>query len=195
MQPDYSDQEEIIQEIGKAELLYKNGKKILRYGKHTWGTEDYSNILDFIKPYLTGRILDVGLGMGISLDKVIENDNFSEVIVYEKEIDIVSIYDNTHEPNENIDIKNEDCFQNKPDGFFDCILFELKDFIPFNYQDCKDYLNWAKDHLESGKYFIMDYSKASESLANEFTDHFNLSYITNGLRLGRETLWIVMVRK
>lgn len=195
MKPDYSDQEELIEVIGKAELLYKNGKKILRYEKHTWGSEDYSKILDFIKPYLTGRILDVGLGMGISLEKIVENDNFSEVIVYEKEENIISIYQNTHESNDNITIINDDAFENKPDSFFDCILFELKDFVPFNYQDCKDYLSWSKDHLDSGKYFIMDYSQASESLANEFTDYFNLSYITNGLRLGRKTLWIVMVRK
>lgn len=157
--PDYSAQEEPIRTIGKAELLYKRGEKILRFGKSKWGSEYYKATSDKIKSFLTGRVLIVGLGMGNTALTSLERDEVTELISYEIHQDIVDVFQAENESDERHTIIVADAYENKPEGTFDVVMFELMVYTQEEYDKAKDYINWAKTVLNDDGVIIIAFDK------------------------------------
>lgn len=174
---DYTSQETPILTIGYAELLYKNNKKILRFKKSTHGTEDDIVKYDTIKDLIKGRVLDVGLGMGNSVDMILSVEDVTELIVYEIENDIIQVYEQTHDSDERLIIENKNAFDHKPTGLFDVILYELEYQPLYYYTEAGKYLDWCKDHLtESGK--IILWYKVNSNILAKSLESYSLSYIS-----------------
>ena len=165
--PDYAAQEEIIRVVGKAELLYKRGEKILRYGKTKWGTVHYKSTADKIKPYVTGRVLLAGLGMGNTALAVLEKGEVTELISYEIHQDIVDIFEAENEYDGRHTIIADDAYENKPDGTFDAVLFELMVYTQEDYDKAKSYVQWAITKLNTDGVVIIPYDKYLNHLIGE----------------------------
>lgn len=188
--PDYSAREELIVKIGDAELLYKKGVKILRFKKSTWGSENNAANYNLIKPYFKGRVLNIGLGMGVSVDVAL-TQNVDELITYEIEQDIIDVYNNQHEVDKKVSIVKETCFDNKPDGDFDCILFELGEWVISDYDNIISYFDWIYDHLKG--YCIIEYNKWNLAFINDILDKFDYTELSSGRR--SEKKWIILTKK
>lgn len=185
--PDHGDMEEIIREVGNAELLYKAGKKILRFNKSTWGKEDNEEKYALLESFATGRILDVGLGMGISVD-VLLGESVTEMICYEIEENLVEMYqlEGEKSSSEKLSIINEDAWENKPEGEFDLVLYEIQVSNQALYDNALSYVEWALEH--STRVIIED-NVYTRMMINEIDA--NPMYISSGSGLGEKRRWIV----
>ena len=163
--PDVSSQEEMIDTEGDAELLYKRGEKILRYKKSIWGREGWKDNYTIIKPQFSGRVVNMGLGMGNSVDTILENETVTEVISYEYVADIANLYIKTHDADSRHTIKIEDGYSHKPDGLFNSILFEPILDSQDEFDKAEEYLSWAEDHLYNDGSIIMNYDEYMYALA------------------------------
>lgn len=116
----------------------------------------------FIK-YAKGKIGVVGLGLGYITQELAKKVNVDEVIVYEKEQDVIDLYYSNFESNEKIKIINKDAFEadsEKFDYFYvDIYEYKLKtrvvdDYIKFNeIHKIEEYFFWGMEHfLLSCKY-------------------------------------------
>ena len=107
--PDYSARESIIETRGNVELLIKVDKKIMRFNKILWGEEDSKVYYEMITAYMTGRVLNIGLGMGNSADVILAQPAVTQYLAYEIEADIVAIYNNQNpslDPRKRIEVKD-----------------------------------------------------------------------------------------
>ena len=184
--PDYSAQEEMIECCGDAELLYKSGKKIMRYQMTTYGCEGDCENYDLIKSYMTGSVLNIGLGMGNSVDMILDTE-ITDLIVYEIEQDIIDLYESFHS-DERLTIYTEDAFENKPEQTFDIILFEVG-VTENNLTDIQDYLTWAFQNLNANGYLIIPYDRYYSVLIEDYGK--SLSYITKGSGMSEQNIWIL----
>ncbi len=116
----------------------------------------------FIK-YAHGRVGVVGLGLGYVVQELAKKSNVEEVVVYEKEKDVIDLYNSNFENNPKIKIINEDAFEAESENFdyFYVDIYEYKldkrvvdDYIKFNkLHKIKEYLFWGVEHfLLSCKY-------------------------------------------
>lgn len=116
----------------------------------------------FIK-YATGRVGVVGLGLGYVVQELAKKDDISEIIVYEKEKEIIDLYYLNFKNNNKIKIINEDAYKADKESFdfFYVDIYEYKltsqvvdDYIKFNeLHDIDEYLFWGMEHfLLSCKY-------------------------------------------
>jgi hypothetical protein len=165
--PDPSAQEEMIRQIGNAELLRKRGKKILRFKKTTYGTEDDLARYNKIKELVHGRVLSIGLGMGHAAEMILARSEVTELISYEIESDIANVYSQEHgtEPKHNLEVK--DAIANKPTGTFDVVLYELEFCTQALFNQAKQYLTWAWQRLNVGGSVIVPFSDYSAAAVKE----------------------------
>lgn len=116
----------------------------------------------FIK-YAHGRVGVVGLGLGYVVQELAKKSNIEEVVVYEKEKDVIDLYNSNFQENPKIKIINEDAFEAESENFdyFYVDIYEYKldkrvveDYIKFNkLHKIKEYLFWGVEHfLLSCKY-------------------------------------------
>ncbi len=116
----------------------------------------------FIK-YAEGKVGVVGLGLGYVVQELAKKSNVEEIIVFEKERDIIELYYLNFEENKKIKIINKDAFEadsNEFDYFYvDIYEYKLQprvvdDYIKFNkLHNIKEYLFWGMEHfLLSCKY-------------------------------------------
>lgn len=193
--PDYSAQEEPIATFGKAELLKKAGVKIMRFNRKTWGTENDVDRYNLIKEFITGKVVNVGLGMGTSADVILSVGSVTELISYELEQDIVDLFNDQHEQDNRHDIRVQDAHENKPDGNFDVILFELLCINSGMYLGAKDYLEWCKDHLTANGCVILEYNIWSKALIGELTG-WDVSYISTTVNTLRpRKIWMQLKKQ
>jgi len=198
--PDHSAQEEMIHVIGNAELLWKgsgvNKRKILRYGKSTWGrSEDDLEMYKMLKPYATGRVLNVGLGMGTSAEKLLEKTEITEFIAYELEGDIISMYNWRATPDGRTSILQQDAHVHKPTGNFDVILYELQMNSQEWYDQAKVYLQWAYNHLTPEGLIILPHNRFSEALVREFLSLLDVTVLTKETGKKPTPIWIICAKK
>ncbi|MDV4152492.1 rRNA adenine N-6-methyltransferase family protein [Clostridium sp. AL.422] len=116
----------------------------------------------FIK-YAKGKVGVVGLGLGYVAQELAKKTDIDEVVVYEKEKDIIDLYNSNFEENEKIKIINKDAFEAESEDFdyfyVDIYEYKLKsrvveDYVKFNrLHKIKEYLFWGLEHfLLSCKY-------------------------------------------
>lgn len=116
----------------------------------------------FIK-YAKGKVGVVGLGLGYVVQELAKKKDISKVIVYEKEKDIIDLYNSNFKENSKIKIINTDAYNAKKDNFdfFYVDIYEYKltprvveDYVIFNkLHNIKEYLFWGIEHfLLSCKY-------------------------------------------
>jgi len=186
--PDHSNGENIIETYGKAEILYKHGKKIMRFNKHTIGYDYDIEKYELIKDLFKGDVLNIGLGMGTSVNTILNNPNVNSLIVYEIEEDIIGLYNKLH-TNEKLTIHNLNAFTNIPSGKFDCILYELFIYNEEIYNKSINYINLMKTHLKKDGIIVLEYNEYFLEIAKNYT----YDIITNGKTgLGRRNQWIVI---
>lgn len=116
----------------------------------------------FIK-YASGRVGVVGLGLGYVVQELAKKKDISEIIVYEKEKDIIDLYKLSFDENPKVKIINKDAYKAKKEefDFFYVDIYEYKltkqvvdDYKKFNkIHKIKEYLFWGLEHfLLSCKY-------------------------------------------
>jgi SAM-dependent methyltransferase len=192
--PDHSAQEVSIRRVGDAELLYKRGRKIVRYKQGTWGAPDEDIVLyRMLAPYIKGRVINVGLGAGTSLDMIMEKSaEITEVFAYEIIQDLVDLYAAEHpslDPKRKLEVA--DARDEKPAGTFDSILFELQITTQREYDDALAYLTWAERQLNDRGYIILSYNNNTDILAKTFRN-LNITYLSTGTGLGERKVWIIL---
>lgn len=90
--------------------------KMLKRG----GTIVMSNTPDEIKDFywqfrnLKGRVLINGLGLGCTVQNLIDNPDITEIIVIEKSLDVINLVAPTYLKDKRVKIINADCFEYKP---------------------------------------------------------------------------------
>ena len=172
--PDYSDGEEIIRTVGKAELLYKHGKKILRFNKIQWNSDNDKENYAAVKDIMKGRVLNIGLGNGLSAQMILDTE-ITELISYESEQDITDMYNARVEDIEDEDFKSDvrhiittkDAIVDKPTGNFDVIYYEICMDSPTTYDDAKRYIQWALTKLNRNGFILLNFSNYSNALVSE----------------------------
>ena len=111
----------------------------------------------------SGKVGVVGLGLGYVVQELAKKSNVEEIVVYEKEKDIIDLYNLNFKENEKIRIINKDAFKAKGEEFdyFYVDIYEYKlnlrvvdDYIKLNkIHEIKEYLFWGLEHfLLSCKY-------------------------------------------
>lgn len=110
----------------------------------------------FIK-YAKGKVGIVGLGLGYVVQELAKKSNVDEIIVYEKEKDVIDLYYSNFESNKKIKIINEDAFKAESQVFdyFYVDIYEYKldtrvvdDYIKFNeIHKIEEYLFWGVEHF------------------------------------------------
>jgi len=193
--PDHGAQEEIIRKIGKAELLFKRGRKILRFEKVTYGDVDRDRpCYGLLKPYARGRVLNVGLGMANSADLILSQSGVTALVTYELEQDIADVYAAEVTPDPRHTVIVADAHSNKPTGDFDVVLFELEVSRQDLYDKAKTYIRWAANHLASGGHVILKWSRVAECLANEFSAQATITILSQSTGRKPRPKWIVLER-
>ena len=174
---DYSDQEEIIRTVGDAELLYKAGKKIMRYKKSTYGKEKEISNYNIIKDLMKGKVLNVGLGMGQSADVILAQKAVKELISQEIEPDIANLY--KEEKGDNHKIQVVDAHKGKPKEKFDVILYELFINDQKTHDEAMTYITHAKDNmLKDEGIILLRYDRYANLLAMNMEESFDASIIS-----------------
>lgn len=107
--------------------------------------------------YANGKVGVVGLGLGYVVQELAKKVNVDEIIVYEKERDIIDLYYSNFEENEKINIINKDAFESEGDKFdyFYVDIYEYKlenrvveDYKKFNeIHQIDEYLFWGIEHF------------------------------------------------
>ena len=110
----------------------------------------------FIK-YAKGVVGIVGLGLGYVVQELAKKEEVKQVVVYEKEKDIIDLYYSNFEENKKIEIINEDAFKAKGKKFdyFYVDIYEYKlhtkvveDFKTFNkLHNIEEYFFWGLEHF------------------------------------------------
>lgn len=168
--PDTSAQEEMIRVVGNVELLRKRGKKIVRFKKSTYGSEDDIPKYDKIKELFSGRVLNIGLGMGNSIDMILSRAEVTELIAYELEQDFIDLYNAEHPtPDPKLSLTLADAHAQKPTGDFDVVLYELEFGTRSLFNKAKTYLTWAWQHLKAGGSIVLPYSIYSAAAVVELS--------------------------
>jgi len=192
--PDYSAQEEIIRKIGDAELLYKAGKKILRFKKKIYGIEIMKDDYTLLTPYFNGDVLNIGLGMGNSIQTILSCASVDSVLCYEIEQDIIDIYIAEYGDNDKLTIICADAMETKPDGIFDVILYELPLETEQLFNGANDYIVWGQSHLKDGGYIILPDNVYTRRLILTYAQTFNINYLSRLRGRVNEQKWIVMIK-
>ncbi|GAA0084146.1 hypothetical protein UT300007_05850 [Clostridium sp. CTA-7] len=110
----------------------------------------------FIK-YAKGIVGVVGLGLGYVVQELAKKKDVEKVVVYEKEKDIIDLYNLSFKNNSKIIIINEDAYKTKKESFdfFYVDIYEYKltkkvvdDYIKFNeIHNINEYIFWGVEHF------------------------------------------------
>lgn len=116
----------------------------------------------FIK-YAKGKIGIVGLGLGYVVNELLKKKEVKEIIVYEKEKEIIDLYNLSFKEDKRLKIINEDAYKAKKEKFdyffVDIYNYKLTNQVVEDYKifnklhEIKEYLFWGIEHfLLSCKY-------------------------------------------
>lgn len=116
----------------------------------------------FIK-YAKGKVGIVGLGLGYVVNELLKKKEVKEIIVYEKEKEIIDLYKLSFKEDKRLKIINEDAYTVKKDKFdyffVDIYNYKLTNQVVEDYKifnklhEIKEYLFWGMEHfLLSCKY-------------------------------------------
>ncbi|WP_300381536.1 hypothetical protein [Clostridium sp.] len=116
----------------------------------------------FIK-HAKGTVGIVGLGLGYVVSELLKKEEVKKIIVYEKEKEIIDLYNLSFKADKRLKIINEDAYKAKKDKFdyFFVDIYDYKltnkvveDYKKFNkLHEIKEYLFWGIEHfLLSCKY-------------------------------------------
>ena len=111
----------------------------------------------------------------------------------EKYWDIIDVYNSQHEDNPLLTIIKESCYEHKPEGIFDCVLFELSEWIPQEKEDILSYFDWIHEHLIGN--CIIEYNKYNVVLLQDLLVKFNYIELSEGYKLGAKKKWIILTKK
>lgn len=110
----------------------------------------------FIK-YAKGKVGIVGLGLGYVVNELLKKKEVEKVIVYEKEKEVIDLYNLTFKEDKRLKIINEDAYKAKKDKFdyffVDIYNYKLsnqvvEDYKTFNkLHDITEYLFWGIEHF------------------------------------------------
>lgn len=190
---DHTAQEEIISACGDAELLWKRGRKIVRYKKKTWGREDDEERYASVEFAIRGDVLNVGMGAGNSVNMMLPRSN--SVVAYETEQDLIDLYVQTFGTNEKLTIVNADAFENKPEGSFDVIFYEIEIYSQETFDRSTSYLEWGISHLKEGGIIILPYNTETKTLSESFLSSCNITTIERGSGLGKSRVFIILSKR
>lgn len=132
-------------------ILNKNNKEIMRLSPME--IESSYNIIKFAK----GRIGIVGLGLGYVVQELLKKDDIEEIVVYEKEKDIIYLYINSFGLDKRVKFINKDAFEANSEDFdffyVDFYYYELKKEVTEDYKrfntlhNIKNYMFWGMEHF------------------------------------------------
>lgn len=116
----------------------------------------------FIK-YAKGKVGIVGLGLGYVVNELLKKKEVKKIIVYEKEKEIIDLYNLSFKGDKRLKIINEDAYKAKKDKFdyffVDIYNYKLTNQVVEDYKifnklhEIKEYLFWGIEHfLLSCKY-------------------------------------------
>ncbi|GKU27091.1 hypothetical protein [Clostridium folliculivorans] len=104
-----------------------------------------------------GKVGVVGLGMGYFLQEILKKEEVTDIVVYEKDKDVISLYEANFSISEKVKLINCDAFEAQRETFdffyVDIYNYELsKDvvnhFIKFNeLHNIENYLFWGMEHF------------------------------------------------
>lgn len=168
--PDQSAQEQIIRTVGGTELLYKAGVKILRVNRARWGTEEDAYKYRYLAPYLRGRVLHLGVGMGLSLDAILASAAVTECVAYEWARDVADLYAAEHAEDPRLTVEVLDAYEHKPGGDFDACLYELPMDSRVEFDKSKAYFQWVLEssRMNDGGHLILPADRFARALLTEF---------------------------
>lgn len=197
--PDTSDQEEPIKKVGRTELLRKRGEKILRVNQARWGGEAERYKYRYLLPYLSGRVLHLGVGIGWSLERIVERTEVTEIIAYEIEGDIIAIYESEHEDDLRLTFEAKNAHEHKPSGTFDTCFYELPMNSQETYDQSKAYLQWIWGRLNAGGCIILPRDRFSVALVGEFPNLNPMTIAVNdparpSRRGNPDPIWLVVTK-
>lgn len=143
-------------------LLYNNNKlQILELinGKKKYmelSPKEVQGSFEAIKR-VKGKVGIVGLGMGYFLQEILQKEEVTDIVVYEKDKDVISLYEANFKANEKVKLINCDAFEAQKETFdffyVDIYNYELsKDvvdhFIKFNeLHNIENYLFWGMEYF------------------------------------------------
>lgn len=158
-----------IKKIKKNNLvngyMYNNSKGIeTEYIKLSKDNEELMKIspieiqssYNFIK-FAEGKVGIVGLGLGYVVQELLKKEKVSEIIVYEKEKEVIDLYLKNFGENKKVKIINIDAFMASKEYFdffyVDIYYYELvknvtEDYKKFKYlHNIKEYMFWGMEHF------------------------------------------------
>ncbi|GFZ33893.1 hypothetical protein CSC2_44190 [Clostridium zeae] len=104
-----------------------------------------------------GKVGIVGLGMGYFVQEILQKKEVTDIVVYEKDRDVISLYEANFGSNERVKLINCDAFEADKETFdffyVDIYNYELskdvvKHFIKFNeLHNIENYLFWGMEHF------------------------------------------------
>ncbi|MBK1813927.1 hypothetical protein JHL18_25295 [Clostridium sp. YIM B02505] len=104
-----------------------------------------------------GKVGVVGLGMGYFLQEILQKEEVTDIVVYEEDKDVISLYEANFSSNEKVKLINCDAFEAQRETFdffyVDIYNYELsKDvvnhFVKFNeLHNIENYLFWGMEHF------------------------------------------------
>lgn len=119
-------------------------------------TREIEGTFEIIK-WARGKVGIVGLGLGYVVQELAQKKEVSEVIVYEKEKEIIDFYNQNFKKDKKIKIINEDAFESKRQQFdlfyvdiyeYELSLDVVKDYKKFlEIHDIEEYSFWGVEHF------------------------------------------------
>lgn len=104
-----------------------------------------------------GKVGVVGLGMGYFLQEILKKEEVTNIVVYEKDKDIIKLYEANFNANDKVKLINCDAFEAQRETFdffyVDIYNYELSNdvvnhFIKFNeLHNIENYLFWGMEHF------------------------------------------------
>lgn len=189
--PDHGPQEEILHTSGDAELLIKAGTKILRWRKALWGSADDAALYQLLGAYCTGRVLNTGLGMGLSVDEALSHAAVTSVVAWELRQEIIDVYAAAHEPlDERLSILAGDCYAQPAEGTFDLVLFELPIDTQQTLAQALDNIGGFHAALNPGGNLVFRYDRFGVALADALGQPYHVLSLARGPR--PDPVWAVV---
>lgn len=131
--------------------LLKSDKELMRISPI-----EIESSYTFIK-FAKGKVGVVGLGLGYVVNELLKKDNVKEVVVYEKEQEIIDLFKANFENNDKLRIVYGDAYKAKKESFdffyVDIYYYKLskkvvEDYKSFNkIHNIKEYFFWGYEHF------------------------------------------------
>jgi len=113
----------IPQQIGVARIERSGGFE-LYVGDELVDAEDPRFARHYLDNLVPGDVLVVGLGLGLTIGRLLLREDVTSVKVIEKEADVISLVEPAVQ-NDKLTIVNEDVFEWTPEGEYDTIIVDI----------------------------------------------------------------------